>query len=211
MVNFLLCTDDGTLVLYTMSKTFFIIPGFKAQTTDASYQWLVSFLKKNEFSVRLVPVTWTRRTVTQNAEEFLRYFDMHKTEENYILGFSYGAVIALMTAQYTQPNVLYLCSLSPDFAEDVHTMPAWLRSYIGKRRFADAGTRSAVKLAQALTVKTFIFQGEKEEIEYPPLKKRGEKTAQLAKHATLIRVPDAPHQIDYPTYQEAIKKYLPVR
>jgi pimeloyl-ACP methyl ester carboxylesterase len=191
-----------------MTKTFFIIPGFKSQATDTAYRWLVSFLKKQKYSVKHVPITWDRCTVTQNAAEFLEYFEMHKTGENYVLGFSYGAVIALITAECTKPKELYLCSLSPDFAEDVEAMPKWLRTYIGKRRFADANTRSGIALAKALKVRTTIFYGEGEGVEYPPLKKRCENTAKLAQQATLVIVPDAPHKIDFPAYQEAIKAHI---
>ena len=191
-----------------MSKTFFIIPGFKSQATDLSYRWLVNFLKKNNYVVQLVPVTWSRNTLTYNAREFSIYFEEHKTEENYVLGFSYGAVIALMTAEYTKSKEFYLCSLSPDFAEDVGSMSAWLRTYIGKNRLADASTRSACRLARSLKTQTTIFYGEQEGIDYPSLKKRCEETAKLAPKAKLIKVPNAPHKIDFPAYQEAVKSRI---
>lgn len=78
---------------------------------------------------------WRYTTLSQNAAEFLDYFNQHKTERNYILGFSYGAVIGLLTANQTKPQKLYLCSLSPDFKEDKGAMPKWVKSYIGVKRY----------------------------------------------------------------------------
>jgi hypothetical protein len=87
-------------------------------------------------------------------------------------------------------------------------MPVWLRKYIGKRRYADTKTRSAIKLAKSLTVRTTILYGEREGEEYPQLKKRSEETARSIRNSELIIVKDAPHDISFSTYQEAIKKVI---
>lgn len=191
-----------------MSKTFFIIPGFKSQATDRQYHWLVRFLKKNDFTIKLVPVTWDRQVLTQNAADFLAYFAANKSDENYVLGFSYGAVIALMTASQTKPERLYLCSLSPDVAEDAQAMPQWLRNYIGKKRFADTSTRSGRDLAKVLTSVTYVFYGEGEAKAYPPLRKRSIETVRYARQASLVEVPEASHQIDHPNYQKALMNVI---
>jgi pimeloyl-ACP methyl ester carboxylesterase len=191
-----------------MSKTIFLIPGFKTQISDPLYKELVSYLESKNYKVESVPITWNNRTVTQNAQEFLKFFEERKVKNNLVLGFSYGAVIALMTAEQTKPSKLILCSLSPDFKEDAKLMPAWLKKYIGQNRYNDTQTRSAIKLAKSLSAKTVIFYGEKEGVEYPPLKKRSEETAKLAKDSKLVVVKDAPHDISFPAYIEAIKKVV---
>jgi len=191
-----------------MSKTIFIIPGFKEQISDTNYRWLVSYLKDNDYVVHPVLITWNNRTVTQNAQEFLDFFELHKTENSYVLGFSYGAVIALMTAKIVNPEKLILCSLSADFKEDTNSMPVWLRKYIGVNRYEDTKNRSSVKLAKSLETDTIIFCGEKESVDYPQLLKRCEETAELAKKSILIMVKEAPHDISFPTYQAAIKKVI---
>jgi esterase/lipase len=191
-----------------MAKTIFIIPGFKEQVTDTRYQWLISYLESKKFTVYGVPITWNNKTVTHNAKEFLRFFEEHKSSNNYVLGFSYGAVIALMTARTVQPKKLVLCSLSPDFKEDLQSIPPVLKQYIGARRLTDISTRSGVALAKSLEADTVILCGKKEGSEYPHLLKRCEDTARLAKNAKLIIVKDAPHDISFPTYQAAIKKVI---
>lgn len=189
-----------------MTKKYFIIPGFWSQVSDSDYVWLVTYLTKQGYKVRGVPIRWSYRTVSQNAAEFLNYFNQHKTEQNYILGFSYGAVIALLTTNQTNPQVLYLCSLSPDFAEDATSVPEWIKGYIGKRRYQDMQSRIAQTLATELTCETLVFYGEEEGEEFPALKKRSEETAKLAQNSKLIIVKNAPHNIKHPEYQIALKK-----
>ncbi len=192
----------------TMSKNFFLIPGFRTQISDNMYIWLFDFLKKNNYKVIAVPVEWSRSTITQNAKDFIEYFEKYKSTENYILGFSYGAVIALITAEITSPKKMYLCSLSPDFSEDSQSMPLDMKKYIGKKRFLDTKTRSAEFLAKQLNIETAIFYGEKEALDYPPLKTRAEITAKLAKNTKLHIVKNSPHKIDFPEYINVLKKEL---
>lgn len=191
-----------------MSKTIFLVPGFKTQITDPLYRELLSYLKSKSYTIRPVPITWNNRTVTKNAEEFVNYFEKNKGKVNYVLGFSYGAVISLIVAEKIKPKRLILCSLSPDFTEDSKTMPAWLKKYIGVNRYLDIKTRSAINLAKTLSIETVIFYGEREGTDYPQLKKRCEETAKLAMDSKLVVVKNAPHDISFPTYIAAIKKVI---
>lgn len=191
-----------------MPKTIFLIPGFKTQIKDPLYKELVSYLEKKNYTVQPVPITWNNRTLTKNAVEFNNYFEKNKGKVNYVLGFSYGAVISLMTAKIIKPDKLILCSLSPDFKEDSKMMPGWLIKYIGVNRYLDTKTRSANNLAKSLDVETVILYGEKEGADYPQLKKRSEEIAKHSKKTKLIVVKNAPHDISFPTYIEALKKII---
>ncbi len=190
------------------NKTFFIIPGFKTQVQDRTYTWLVKFLEDKGLKVIKTPVSWDYKTLSKNADEFVDFFNRHKTKENYVLGFSYGAVITLLTANLLKPKMIYLCSLSPDFTEDSNTMEPWLKRYIGTKRYADTKTRSGVKIAKELLFPSIVFYGEKEGKEYPSLKNRCEETSRLAKNSRLVVIKNGPHQIDFPEYVETIKKTL---
>ena len=68
------------------------------------FRWLRNFLKGQGFEVVMVPVTWNRRTMRDYAVEFEEFYSKHKSEENYILGFSYGAVIALIVGERLSPK-----------------------------------------------------------------------------------------------------------
>lgn len=187
-------------------KTFFIIPGFRQKATDQQFVWLKRFLTEKGFKVIQVPVTWERKTMSDYVLEFEEFYNKNKTEKNYILGFSYGAVITFITAEKLQPEKVFLCSLSPDFKEDLKNEKQWILNYIGKRRAADAITRSAIGIAKKLSVPSIVFYGEKEGTQYPKLKKRCEETVTLAKDAKLVVVRGAPHSISHPEYILAIKE-----
>lgn len=191
-----------------MNKTFFILPGFKMQTKDKAYVWLINYLKSKKFKVIGVPVKWARNTLTQNAEDFKNFFNKNKGEVNYVLGFSYGAVINLLTASELKPNKIFLCSLSPDFKEDNKEMKDWIKNYLGKNRIKDIQTRSGRKLAKELSIPSIVFYGEKEGKQYPNLKNRCEETVKLARNSRLVIVKNAPHKINYPSYIEAIKENI---
>lgn len=185
-------------------KTMFIIPGFKESAAGKEYAWLRDFFSTKGFSVKLVPVHWNYRTMSDYLTEFEAFYRAHKGEENYLFGFSYGAVIAFATAQTVQPTKIYLCSLSPDFKEDVTGMEDWLKKYIGARRLNDCLQRSGVDIAKKLTIPTVLFYGEAEVAKFPQMRKRILETQRLAKAAEVVSVAGAPHDISFSAYRTAI-------
>lgn len=178
------------------------------QINAKQFSWLVTFLEDAGAKVIKVPVKWNHNTLSQNTDEFIDFFNGNKTGNDYVLGFSYGAIITFLSANVIKPRKIFLCSLSPDFVEDRSEMDKSEIKYIGKKRFADTANRSAVELAQSLQAPSVVFYGEKEGERFPALKKRCEETAVLAKNSKLVVVKDAPHQIDFPSYVDAIKNEL---
>lgn len=187
-------------------KTFFIIPGFKQKANDKSFLWLEKLVKSTGYSVVKVPITWERRTMKEYVQDFIEIYEKYKSDENYVLGFSYGAVIALLSANAVKPNKIYLCSLSPDFKEDVSAMTPWMQKYVGKRRIAYSLKTSGREVAKNLRIPSVIFYGEAEVKDYPQTKVRCEETVKLAARSRLVVVEKSPHQIDFPAYQAAIIK-----
>ncbi|OGD24051.1 hypothetical protein A2Z10_00875 [Candidatus Azambacteria bacterium RBG_16_47_10] len=186
-------------------KKIFIIPGFKQKATDKQFAWLRKFLIAKGFTVALVPITWERRTMIDYTLEFKAFYEKHKAKDNYVLGFSYGAVIAFITANKLKPKKIYLCSLSPDFKEDVSDMKPWIARYVGKNRIADSLQRSGKEIAKNLVVQAVVLYGEEEGRQYPKLKIRCEETARLAKNAKIVVVKKSSHNIAHPEYTAAIK------
>jgi esterase/lipase len=188
-----------------MAKTIFIATGFKEAASDSQYDWLRQFFAEQGFTVRIPNIIWSRKVMSDYVSQFEEYYTKYATDTNCILGFSCGAMIALITAQKFRPDRLLLCSLSPYFAEDLPTMrPSW-KTILGHRRVTDFANFSARALANQIAMPTNVFYGTVEAKYYPQLKNRCEETAARIPHATITAVPDAPHQIDYPTYVTAIK------
>lgn len=189
-------------------KTVFIIPGFKESAQGKKYKWLRDLFHSKGYLVKTVPITWNYKTVSDYIDEFESFYSKHKSEDNYLFGFSYGAVIAFSCAEKLRPKKIHLCSLSPDFKEDVKGIEDWIQKYIGKRRLEDCKKRSGVRIAKSLTIPTVIFYGEKEVAEFPQMKKRILETERLAKNVKVIAVKEAPHDISFPAYQNAIIKII---
>ena len=188
-----------------MKKTIFTIPGFGDKVSEPQYKWMKSFFERHVFRVRPVPILWNYRVMSDYVDEFEKYYRKHKTAKNYVLGFSFGAMIAFISAQKILPDKLYLCSLSPYFKEDLHTLKPYWERLIGSHRLQDFQKFTAKKIGKALTVTTTIFYGEREAKKYPQIKVRCRETARYIKNANLVVVEDAPHRIDHPNYIQAIK------
>ena len=186
-------------------NVLFLIPGFGQKTTDKYFAWLVKFLQTKGFRVIGVPIKWKGRTMSDYISDFNKFYNDKKSINNYLFGFSYGAVIAFATASELKPKKIYLSSLSPDFKEDVLKMKTWVRKLVGKRRLLDLKKRSGKEIARKLSIPSVIFYGEKEAKKYPQLKIRCEETVKLAKNAKLVVVKEAPHDINNEQYMLAIK------
>lgn len=188
-----------------MRKTIFIIPGFQESISQKQYRWMKPFFTKKGFKVKSYTPKWKYKVMSDYAVGFEEYYELHKTDKNYVLGFSFGAMIAFITATTLRPNKLLLCSLSPYFSEDLATLePSW-EKFIGKRRLKDFRKFKARKIAQNLKAPTIIFLGEVE-ARFPQMKKRYTEIKKYAKQVKQILVKNAPHEIDYPEYVTAIKK-----
>jgi predicted alpha/beta hydrolase family esterase len=122
--------------------TLFIIPGFKEDSSHQRYHWLKNELSKN-FKIIFIQINWNNKTMSDYIEQFCYIYKSNKGTSNYVLGFSYGAMIALLSAKRTNPNKLLLCSLSPYFSEDIPTMNKCWKAFIGKRRVNDFKLHSA--------------------------------------------------------------------
>ena len=187
---------------------FFIIPGFTHEITNPQYTWLKRHLTSLGYSVKIVPIRWKRHVMSDHLQEFLAFFDTHKTEENHVLGFSFGAMIAFLSAPQTQPKHLYLCSLSPYFAEDLKFLkPSW-QAYIGTRRMIDFKRYRSLSTAKLISSDTSVFCGEQEGEKYPQLLKRCHQVATTLLHGLYTLVERAPHQLDFPTYKQTLKQAI---
>ncbi len=106
-----------------MSKkgTFFIIPGYRQKPTNKTYLEISRFLKKEGFNPMVLEVEWKKYSLLESVDKFIQIYKKSKSQRKYILGFSYGAVIAFTASSQIAPEGLVLCSLSPYFKNDLKT------------------------------------------------------------------------------------------
>ncbi len=99
--------------------TFFIIPGFRQKPTSKTYTEISQFLRKEGFTPVIISLEWTKNTLQENVELFIGQFNKSRSKKKYILGFSYGAMVAFIASSQISPEGLVLCSLSPYFKNDL--------------------------------------------------------------------------------------------
>ena len=104
-------------------KTVFIIPGFKQKPTSRAYKTISKILKSEGYFPVLVSIPWKKSTISENTEFFLKKYKKIDTKKKYILGFSFGAMIAFLASTKVRTAGLILCSLSPYFKEDISSSP----------------------------------------------------------------------------------------
>lgn len=191
-------------------KTVFILAGFDLHNTaaDSEFNYLRQGLANKRYNVVPVNIDWYRKNASEYISEFKKFYSRRATGHNIVVGNSFGAVIALLSAPVLQPDEIYLCSLSPYFKEDQikREDPTGIR-YFGKKRLNDLRTYSAdeaAKLLNKTAIKTYVIYGEKEHVTSPVLVNRCEDTAAKIKNSKLIEIAGAPHDMSDSIYSAAL-------
>jgi pimeloyl-ACP methyl ester carboxylesterase len=186
-------------------KTLFIIPGFKEKISLKQYRALQKLFVTKGFEVKMVPIAWNRSVMTDWIAQFSDFFRSNRGKKNVVLGFSYGAMIALMTAKETKPDQLILCSLSPYFAEDLPKIPDRWKRFIGKRRTEDFGRYSMKGVVKGVSSKVKVFIGSAEQKQFRQLAARCTLAAK-ALGTSVIVVEGVKHDIGDARYLDAIDR-----
>lgn len=142
-------------------KTIFVIPGYKQKITQIAYREIAKLLQKECYSPLLVPIFWKNTTISENTKEFVTFYKSIRAKRKYILGFSFGAMIAFLASTKVRPTGLILCSLSPYFKEDL--VKKSFASFATGFRYRDFSRLESSKLAKKLKTKQILMlYGEKE-------------------------------------------------
>ena len=180
-----------------MSKVVYIIPGFKEKVSLKGYQQAIKFFKLRNFKVIPIKISWKYKIMSDYVDEFFCQLSHNKSDDVYLFGFSFGAMIAFISAVKIKPKMLFLCSLSPYFKEDLKSLKKSWRNSFGKKRLEDLKNFSFQKLAKDITCKTFLIAGEKEPKE---LHKRVNDAHKKIKNSELFIVDGAKHEISQKEY-----------
>ena len=195
-------------------KKAFLIRGFRFGYTaaDEDYSHIRGLIHDAGYDPVPVPWMWNYKTMSQYSDEFVRFFLENKGSYNVIIGHSFGAAAAFVSASRCRPDQLILCSLSAYFQEDLpkYNKRDWIYTHMGKRRHQDFETLSAKKIAEEIVAKrihTRLMCGWLEEQVFPHLYERVIETSE-GLNIKPILIPDADHTIHSPQYMNAIKKAL---
>lgn len=185
-------------------KTILIIPGFRHSPLQHAYKTLSKTLKKEGYYPIVVKIPWKKTTISENTEYFLKVYKSIRRKEKYILGFSYGAMIAFIASTKVSTKGLILCSLSPYFKEDVSKKHFKEISNVTPLRYEDFRHLSCDILAKKVKAKhVLMLYGDKES---PLLIKR---VTQAFKHIStkekyLVPIKKTEHNISDKRYLRTI-------
>lgn len=129
-------------------KTVFVIPGYKQRPTNKAYKEIAKILKSEGYSPILINIPWSKTTISQNTDYFLKKYKKINTKKKYILGFSFGAMIAFLASTKVSVSGLVLCSLSPYFKEDLQ---------INNRYYRDFSKLHCATLAKQIKAKQILM------------------------------------------------------
>ena len=183
-------------------KTVLFIPGFHDTITSLEYASLLGAIESKGYKTRFISITWNYHTIDDWVRECEETYHTYNPQDIILAGFSFGAMTAFVAASHRVPAELWLCSLSPYFAEDLANITE-IEAEIGKRRTITFRSLSFYKSASSITCPVHIWYGEKER-RHPDLVHRAEEAHALLPQSTLTIIPQTGHQVTDPRYVEAI-------
>ena len=183
----------------------YIIPGFHGSTDLVRYQRVIKVFRKRGFIVNPITISWNHRVMTDYIAEFLEQLAHKENDEVYVFGFSFGAMIAFITAESINPKKIILGSLSPFFKEDLSYLKKSWRKYVGKKRLADFKNFSFNKIVRNIKCDVELFVGQKED---KLLIKRARLALGKIQKSNLCVVDGARHNIKREEYFKAVENII---
>ncbi|MFA6094741.1 MAG: hypothetical protein WC757_02530 [Candidatus Paceibacterota bacterium] len=190
-----------------MKKIAYIIPGYgESHLKQRGYNKVAKFFEARGVTPIHVEIGWGRNKperFSEYAEQFLKQYKKQKGVETYILGFSYGATLAFLTAHKTKPKAFIFCSLSPYFEEDlIHLKPSWVKWF--RKSFTESDY-SFTKLALKIKTRTYLIAGDDEGKE---VMSRAKDAKRKLCDSSLAIARGAKHKIGQEEYLKTIRRVI---
>ena len=191
-----------------MGKVVYIIPGFKESISRKGYQKVMEAFRQNGFDTIPIKVSWQGKVMGDYVEEFMHQVRHNSSDEVYLFGFSFGAIIAMISSIKLQPKTQILCSLSPYFKEDLKYLKKSWKKRVGKKRINDLKQFSFDNFARKINCKTILVAGTNECKKYPLLKRRVIDAHKKIRGSELFLVKNAEHNISQKIYLTKLKEII---
>lgn len=117
-----------------MKKILYIIPGFGEKVTEEPYMIIKEHAEYFGYTVISIPIVWDRKTIKDWVYQFEKIVDGNETSHSTVLGFSFGALIALISTKKFSFKKLLVCSASPYLKENIPHLPLQAHKMLGKKR-----------------------------------------------------------------------------
>jgi alpha-beta hydrolase superfamily lysophospholipase len=190
-----------------MKKIAYFIPGHgESHKRQPGYNKVADMFREKGITPIHIEIDWHSkkpRPFQNYVDQFLKKYKKPKNVEVYVLGFSFGALVAFLSEQKTKPTAIILCSLSPYFKEDLPKLPkAWSRWW--KKNYPDS-EYSFNELAPLIKTKILMVAGNKEG---PEVDRRMRIAKKLIKQNSLTIAKEAKHRIGQKEYLAGLKRAI---
>ncbi len=190
-----------------MQRIVYIITGYEeSHTKQKGYGKIAKLFEEVGFNVVHVNIDWHAKKPAQFddfAQQFLKQYKKPRGAEVYVLGFSYGATAAFLSAKKTKPKAFIFCSLSPYFIEDLKNLkPAWLKWFRENMKESDY---SFAKLAPTITSQSYFVVGSEED---SSCLYRARNARKLIPNSSLVVAKGAKHSIGQKEYLQTLEKLI---
>lgn len=189
-------------------KTVLLVPGFRETFTTKDYASVVAAIERKGYTVKFVPIRWTRTTIKDWVRQLEDEYAKHNPGQTILAGFSYGSMTAFMAAVRSNPAELWLFSLSPYFSDDIPSLKKlWLKR-IGQRRVDAFKTLDFTTLVKNIQCKTLIIVGELELAASPLINRRSIIAHEHIADSQRLVAPNAGHDITHKNYITTIAEAI---
>ena len=140
-------------------KKIYIVPGFGESARMKNYRDVIRLSKEKGFEVMKIKIAWDMdKTIEDYLLEVSRQLP-DVNEDDYILGFSFGAYITYILSQQKIFNGYIFCTISPYFKENLKDIPQDAKDYLGRKFMKSLEVYS---LHKGTNSKAWFFTGEKD-------------------------------------------------
>jgi alpha/beta superfamily hydrolase len=190
-----------------MKKIAYIIPGHgESHKRQSGYNKVADMFRERGIQPIHVEINWQVKKpqpFEKHVKQFLKKYKKPRNARVYVLGFSFGAIIAFLSEPKTKPTAIILCSLSPYFKEDIPKLPkSWSRWW--NKNYPNS-EYSFTELAPRIKTKTLMVAGDKEG---PEVDRKMKVAKRLIKKSSLITATGAKHRIGQKKYLIGVKKVI---
>lgn len=187
-------------------KKVIIIPGLTDEVVIEPYERIAGYFKSNGFDPAVLYPDWTKKN-TKDWVSAVQGLVEGGSNELSILGFSMGAMVALLSSTVVSVDNLILCSPSGYFKEYAPLLTdddmTWALENITD--FQELSAKAILKKSHA--TKSYLLAGDRELKEWKDFRKWiGDIQRQT--NWDLKTVKDTGHEIESEEYQDAVSKLV---
>ena len=180
-------------------KVLFVLPGYKESHDQEGYKEITKHAISRGYKVVPVSIPWKYQTMSQWVIYFKNIVLKYEGYDLFVVGFSFGAFIALVCSYEISFKKMILCSVSPYFKEDIKSLPKKAFKILGKKRMLDFKT---IVHGENKKTEAIFFVGS---LELPVCLRRSIFLKNKWKGKSRLKIlEDTGHNISRPSYYKAV-------